>query len=120
MRHSLLALLLILLSLSPALAGPSDSNKFIVHEWGTFTSFAGSDGISLEFRPLTTSDLPEFVFDRSKQANLFNACFDAGDHSIYTAKSSVRSLQRMETPVSYFYTDRERTLDGSVRFPSGL
>src|SRR5213592_3234839 len=95
-------LLLIVAIASPALAGLPDSGKFIVHEWGTFTSFAGSDGISLEFRPLVTSDLPDFVLDRGKQANLFNQRFTAGDRSIYTTKSTVRSLQRMETPVTYF------------------
>src|ERR1051325_1353026 len=120
MRLLSIAALLIVLCVSPAFAGSSDSNKFIVHEWGTFTSFAGSDGISLEFRPLVTSDLPAFVYDRVKQANLFNARFDAGDRSIYTTKSSVRSLQRMETPVTYFYTDRERVVDVTVGFPKGL
>ena len=120
MRLLSIAALLIVLSVSPAFAGGSDSGKFIVHEWGTFTSFAGSDGISLEFRPLATSDLPQFVFDRAKQANLFNARFDAGDRSAFTAKSTVRSLQRMETPVTYFYTDRERVVDVSVGFPKGL
>jgi len=120
MRQISLALLLILLGVSRAFAGASEANKFIVHEWGTFTSFAGSDGVSLEFRPLTTSDLPEFVFDRLKQAKLFNQRFDAGDRSIDTTKSTVRSLQRMETPVTYFYTDRERTVDVTVGFPKGL
>src|SRR6185503_15542999 len=115
-----LALLLILMTVSPALAGSSDSGQFIVHEWGTFTSFAGSDGVSLEFRPLATSDLPAFVFDRARQANLFTLLFDAGDRSGYTTKATVRSLQRMETPVTYFYTDRERVVDVTVGFPRGL
>ena len=120
MRFLSMAVLLIAFSAAPAFAGPTDSAKFIVHEWGTFTSFAGSDGISLEFRPLVTSDLPDFVLDRAKQANLFNQRFTAGDRSIYTTKSTVRSLQRMETPVTYFYTDRERTVDVTVGFPKGL
>src|SRR5205809_192536 len=120
MRLLSFALLLVVSIASPALASPTDSGKFIVHEWGTFTSFAGSDGISLEFRPLTTSDLPDFVLDRGKQANLFNQRFTAGDRSIYTTKSTVRSLQRMETPVTYFYTDRPRTVDVTVGFPKGL
>jgi hypothetical protein len=120
MRQISLALILILLGVSRAFAGASDSGKFIVHEWGTFTSFAGSDGVSLEFRPLATSDLPAFVFDRARQANLFTQRFDAGDRSISTTKATVRSLQRMETPVTYFYTDRERVVDVSVGFPKGL
>src|SRR6266702_2530778 len=114
MRLLSIAAILIVLSASLAFAGSSDSSKFIVHEWGTFTSFAGSDGISLEFRPLVTSDLPEFVFDRAREANLFNQRFEAGDRSVYTSKSVVRSLQRMETPVTYFYTDRERVVDVMV------
>src|SRR6267142_6030281 len=120
MRLLSIAVLPILLSVSAAFAGGSDSEKFIIHEWGTFTSFAGSDGISLEFRPLVTSDLPDFVLDRAKQANLFSQHFSAGDRSVYTTKSTVRSLQRMETPVTYFYTDRERVVDVSVGFPKGL
>ncbi len=120
MRLLSIAALLIVLCVSPAFAGGSDSGRFIVHEWGTFTSFAGSDGISLEFRPLVTSDLPAFVFDRPKQAMLFNQRFDAGDRSGDTVKATVRSLQRMETPVTYFYTDRERVVDVSVGFPKGL
>jgi len=120
MRLLSIAVLPILLSVSAAFAGGSDSEKFIIHEWGTFTSFAGSDGISLEFRPLVTSDLPDFVLDRAKQANLFSQRFSAGDRSVYTTKSTVRSLQRMETPVTYFYTDRERVVDVAVGFPKGL
>ncbi|HEV8604736.1 MAG TPA: hypothetical protein VGQ99_05190, partial [Tepidisphaeraceae bacterium] len=109
-----------ILAASPVLAGGSDPTGLIVHEWGTFTSFAGSDGISLEFRPLTTSDLPGFVYDRAKQANLFNARFSAGDRSIYTTKATTSSRQRMETPVTYFYSDKERVVDVTVGFPKGL
>ena len=37
-------------------------NRSIVHEWGTFTSIAGKDGVALEWRPLNgPSDLPKFV-----------------------------------------------------------
>jgi hypothetical protein len=120
MRLFALIALQIVLIASPALAGSPDSSKFIVHEWGTFTSFAGSDGISLEFRTQATSDLPAFVLDRAKQANLFSQRFAAGDRSVYTTKSTVSSLQRMETPITYFYTDRERIVDVTVGFPKGL
>ena len=45
---------------------PSDDGNFIVHEWGTFTTFSGSDGVFLDFRPLAAkeSDLPDYVLDR--------------------------------------------------------
>ena len=86
------------------------AGRFVVHEWGTFTSFSGSDGIRLEFSPLADSDLPPFVLNRPLQAglaNLFN-------------KSSLRGLERMETPVTYFYTDRPRQAKVRVAFPQGL
>ena len=35
----------------------------VAHEWGTFTSFQGSDGDLLEWKPLETSELPKFVYD---------------------------------------------------------
>lgn len=90
-------------------AGPS-GDGLIVHEWGTFTSFAGSDGIHLEFRPFASveSDLPPFVTNRSDPAsNVF-------------LKRSLRSRVRMETPVTYFYTEQEREVSVRVGFPKGL
>ena len=97
---------------------PVDSN-YVVHEWGTFTSFAGSDGVSLDFRPLVDEDLPAFVYDRPRQA------FTSERRDIAYArgrsdKGLVISRQRMETPVTYFYTDQERLVDVVVEFPKGL
>jgi hypothetical protein len=97
---------------------PQD-NDYVVHEWGTFTSFSGSDGVALDFRPLVDEDLPKFVIDRQKQAFL---C-ERRDLAYARGKSDkglVISRQRMETPVTYFYTDRERIVDASVEFPRGL
>lgn len=90
--------------------GADLESKLIVHEWGTFTSFSGSDGVKLEFRPLVDNDLPSFVLDRSRQSGLMNPF----------RKLSLSVLQRMETPVIYFYTDREREVRVRVRFPKGL
>ncbi len=97
---------------------PTDSN-YIVHEWGTFTSFSGSDGISLDFRTLVTSDLPAFVIDRQKQSFLCERRERAYTLGLLT-KGGVLSRQRMETPVTYFYTDKERIVDVVVEFPHGL
>jgi hypothetical protein len=97
---------------------PADDN-YIVHEWGTFTSFSGSDGISLEFRPLVDEDLPRFVMDRQRQAFLSERREVAYRRGL-TDKGLVVSRQRMETPVTYFYTDQERIVDVSVEFPKGL
>ena len=84
------------------------ADKLIVHEWGTFTNFSGSNGIQLEFRPLVDNDLPPFVFNRVRQiANPFS-------------KLGFLANQRMETPVTYFYTDRPREVEVRVDFPQGL
>ena len=75
------------------------------HEWGTFTSVAGSDGQAVEWRPLDLrTDLPGFV-----------------EHLNFVAfKQGLRSTVRMETPVLYFYSPQELTLSVQVAFPSGL
>ncbi len=87
----------------------SAADRLIVHEWGTFTSFAGSDSVQLEFRPLVDNDLPPFVLDRGRQA---------GAPLVLWKRTPVR--QRMETPVTYFYTDRARSVKVQVEFPQGL
>ncbi len=37
--------------------------SFTAHEWGTFTSVQGADGVLLDWRPLETSRLRKFVYD---------------------------------------------------------
>jgi hypothetical protein len=88
-------------------AAATQAEDLIVHEWGTFTSFSGSDGVQLEFRPLVHGELPSFVIDPYYQA-----------YGAFT--KSFRSFQRMETPVVYFYTPREMSVDVKVEFPQGL
>lgn len=86
-------------------------DDFIVHEWGTFTTFSGSNGVFLDFRPLAgpVSDLPDFVLDRASLSS--NSRF---------SKRRIRGRVRMETPVTYFYTDKIRDVRVSVDFPEGL
>ncbi len=45
------------------------SGKLIVHEWGTFTTFSGSNGVHLDFRPLQDNELPYFVANRATQTD---------------------------------------------------
>ena len=87
------------------------ASPFVVHEWGTFTTFSGSDGAYLEFRPLADerNDLPAFVANRA-----FNST-----RSVFS-KSRIMGKVRMETPVTYFYTDHVRTVNVRVDFPKGL
>src|SRR5689334_17675217 len=73
------------------------------HEWGTFSTFSGSDGKNLEFYPYD-SDLPDFVHG-------------------YLARNSKAGpkggLVSLETPVLYFYADRPLTASVHVEFPKG-
>lgn len=96
------------------IAGPPDGG-LVVHEWGTFTSFQGGDGALLSWKPLETSKLPQFVYTMSKPG--------LGRQSIspYAGGGKVMAIttQRMETPVVYFYSDREETVDLKVNFPQG-
>jgi hypothetical protein len=84
----------------------SSSGRLVVHEWGTFTSFSGSNGVPVGFRP-NNSDLPAFVYhiggDPERKAILLNAF----------------GTVSMETPVIYFYSDREMQASVRVGFPKG-
>jgi hypothetical protein len=91
---------------------PDEKSGLIVHEWGTFTNFSGSSGVQLEFRPLLDSDLPPFVFDRALQS--------IDPMTFLLLKNAYAARQRMETPVTYFYTDRPRDVEVRVDFPKGL
>jgi hypothetical protein len=95
-----------------ASSAPQES-RLIAHEWGTFTSIAGIDGAALEWRPLNgASDLPTFVYQLNRDRV-------KGLRHNYATKSSRESLIRMETPVIYFYADRETVVSAKVAFPSG-
>src|SRR5437867_1652180 len=89
----------------PAAPPTSPAAPLIVHEWGTFTSFSGSDGEPAHFAP-DNSDLPEFVY------------FQAGHHS-KDGRLHRDGTISMETPVVYFYTDRDMKVSLKVDFPRG-
>src|SRR2546427_7939483 len=92
-------------------AGSQAAEDFVAHEWGTFTSVQGADGVLLEWNPFVTAELPKFVYDRNRLDNASSRPYP------YTGgvKSAFLALQRMETPVIYFYSDKERTVDVSVK-----
>ncbi|MFY9555522.1 MAG: hypothetical protein WAV47_12490, partial [Blastocatellia bacterium] len=94
-------------------AGPG--NGLIVHEWGTFTSVAGKDGVAVEWRPLNgKNDLPTFVYDMSGLAT--GTGLRNGRQCV---KCDMEAVVRMETPVIYFYTERETTVSVRVDFLQG-
>ncbi len=49
------------------LAANDSPEDYVAHEWGTFTSVQGADGVLIEWNPLETKKLPKFVYDWSKR-----------------------------------------------------
>jgi hypothetical protein len=89
---------------------PPGAGPLIVHEWGTFTSVAGKNGVALEWRPLNgASDLPKFV----------HTIQNAGDGLRHGPKANLTAAVRMETPVVYFYAANETEISVKVDFPKG-
>ncbi len=83
----------------------SKNDRFVVHEWGTFTSVSTSDGRLQLWDPLSgPSELPSFVYPSYGARQ----CFKRGLAQV-----------RMETPVLYFYSDREVSASVRVDFPKG-
>ena len=108
MKHRL-TLIAVALAIAP-LPGPrplinaNALEDLTVHEWGTFTSIAGEDGRAVEWMPQDgPQDLPCFV-----------------DRFRFNLKGWMPGTIRMETPVLYFYAQREMTVDVSVRFRQGV
>jgi hypothetical protein len=102
---------------------PAAAAKVVVHEWGTFTSVAGADGASLDWRPLAgPSDLPSFVYDIGgspkglRHGQAVEPCPNVNHEG---CKLCTEGTIRMETPVLYFYSDRETTISVKVDFPKG-
>jgi hypothetical protein len=114
MKYTFSLLVALSLSAFTTPAAPPD-NGLVVHEWGTFTSFAAADGALLAWKPLETSKLPQFIY------NVTNPGLSRVSISAYApfGKGMAITTQRMETPVVYFYSDHEQTVDLAVKFPKG-
>jgi hypothetical protein len=110
LRFAIAVLFAILFApLSPKLEAQNQSPRqdhVVVHEWGTFTSVSTADGRQQWWNPLSgPSKLPSFVY----QSPGTNQCSKLGS----------LALVRMETPVIYFYSDREVHASVKVDFPNG-
>src|SRR5258708_7891932 len=105
---SLLPLLACCFGISSRLLGRDAETVYsglTAHEWGTFTSIAGSDGQAVEWSPLTGStELPSFV-EHFRDPHF---------------KLGLRGTVRMETPVLYFYSSKEETISVNVAFSKGV
>lgn len=81
-------------------------DRFVAHEWGTFTSVSTADGKAQLWNPLGgPSELPSFVHQNSGRCS--------------KAFRDTLALVRMETPVIYFYSDRDVRASVKVDFPRG-
>lgn len=98
------------------------SDDFVVHEWGTFTTVAGIDGRAMEWLPLGgPTDLPCFVRHFGTALTKLYPDAQAGAPLTYEgARSALWGKVRMETPVLYFYTLKDVTAQVDVSFPRGL
>ncbi len=89
-------------------AGPAAraaAPRLIAHEWGTFTSFSGSDGVPVGFTP-NNEELPYFVYYPRDTEGKGGRLLRGG-------------LVSMETPVVYFYADKDTRVSVKVDFPKG-
>jgi hypothetical protein len=98
-----------------ACGGYGDNDHFFAHEWGTFTSIQGTDGVPLAWQSLVENDLPDFVYNRTRAAD---AQLLGAPLNPFT-KGSIAATQRIETPVIYFYSLQPRTVDVRVDLPKG-
>jgi len=103
-----------LLSLTLAFASftalAADAPDFTLHEWGTFTSVSGSDGVLLPGLQTEEEPLPTFIHSHEGMEP-------------YAPKGWMRPLQnvtiKMETPVIYFYTSQPFEAHVRVGFNGG-
>jgi hypothetical protein len=106
-RHLTLIAVFLALSTIGAAQAPAKTGAprpLIAHEWGTFTSIAGEDGKAVDWLPLSgPPDLPCFV-----------------ERVRLDIKGRLPGKVRMETPVLYFYTPHDVTVNVNVRFPQGV
>lgn len=89
--------------------------ELVAHEWGTFTSVVASDGTYLPGLHHEGVTLPAFVheFDYAGVAETSNLPYGGRTYL------PERVTQKLETPVIYFYSDRDREVSVDVEFPDG-
>ena len=77
---------------APVPASPAP-DRLVAHEWGTFTSFSGSNGIPARFTP-NNEDLPHFVYHQDAPYSK-------------SGRLNLNGLISMETPVVYLRGSRD-------------
>jgi len=115
MKTRLLLFAVLATATTSALVAADWDKGYVVHEWGTFTSVQGADGVQMIWNPFVAPELPKFVYDVDHPGP--NKAQISGIR--VAGKVGTAQRQRMETPVIYFYSDTARTLDVSIKFPEG-
>lgn len=128
---------------NPQPTSPS-AKKFVVHEWGTFTSVMGSNGQRLgglhheeeklpsfivgrdllnenteAFLPPDFGDAPAPLRDKCPPSKGLNVCDTPEPIPGYKVRPE-DVTQKMETPVIYFYSDERVQSRVTVDFPQGI
>jgi hypothetical protein len=98
-----------------AAQAPAPRSPLIVHEWGTFTSVQGSDGVVLEGVHREEELVPKFVHSLSEGQE---ARVALGPKGLPMPPRHV--TQKMETPILYFHSDVPRRVKVRVGFEQGL
>lgn len=94
------------------LAGLLPLDAYQVHEWGTFTTVAGSDGILLTGLQREEEHLPPFVHHHPG--------FHGGVINVKAMPVPARGVRvKMETPVIYFHSDEALEARVEVGFEGG-
>lgn len=116
MKSLLFSLVLASSSLAAqACGGYGDNHDYIAHEWGTFTSIQGTDGVPIAWQSLINGDLPQFVYNRTRTAD----AKELGVGPLFLGKGAIAATQRIETPVIYFYSTTPQRVDVQVDLPEG-
>lgn len=105
-------LLPLLAAQHPVVPVPPPPANYVAHEWGTFTSMVGADGLGLEGLHHEEEALPKFVHDLLR--------VDAWARTVGEKLPASHVTQKMETPVVYFYADAPLAVRAEVWFHQGL
>ena len=95
--------------------GAIPGGELVVHEWGTFTTLAGSDGGLLNGLYLDEEPLPDFVFQYQTVPETIKNQRGKG-----VAFEPTHVNVKMETPVLYLYSPHPLHASVRVDFPRGL
>jgi len=90
-------------------------DAYELHEWGTFTSVSGSDGVLLRGLQIEEERLPSFVYALDGMQNT-----GPGLSKGFRSQRRLRNVTiKMETPVIYFYSEKPFHAQVKVGFNGG-